>query len=254
MIKLKSANDLEGLRESGKILARVLVALSRAAVSGASLKLLDELARKLLKDAGAESAFLGYRPEESRKPYPAAICTSLNDQIVHGLPDERVLKSGDLLKIDIGVNYKGYITDAAVTVAIGDISSKAKKLMEATKEALKRAIAVCNAGNHLGDIGWEIESAARKGGFSVIRGLTGHGVGFELHEDPTVYNYGSRGEGIELKPGLVLAIEPMVSTGSWSVVQNKDDSYVTSDGSLTAHFEHTVAITESGPEILTAES
>lgn len=251
MIRLKSERDLEGLRASGKVLASVLRKLKEATKEGVTLQSIETLARKLLRDAGAESVFLGYQPEGSRKPYPAAICTSLNDQVVHGLPTKYVLKSGDILKIDIGVRYRGYVTDAATTVAIGEVPQKVLKLMEVTESALRNAIEACKAGNHLGDIGWAIESVVRKNGFRVIRGLTGHGVGFELHEDPDVHNYGDKGKGLLLEPGLVLAIEPMVSMGSADVVQEKDDSYVTKDGSLSAHFEHTAAITERGPEVLT---
>lgn len=251
MIRLKSAKDIEGLRASGEILARVLRELRNAAHEGVSLCSLDELARKLLKEAGAGSAFLGYRPEGSTKAYPAAICTSVNKQVVHGLPTDYVLKSGDVLKIDTGVSYRGYITDSATTVAIGPVSKEIKKLMEVTERALSDAIGACKKGNRLGDVGWAVEDAAKKSGFSVVRGLTGHGVGFKLHEDPAVYNYGNRGEGMELKPGLVLAIEPMISIGKGDVMQEADDSFVTRDGSVSAHFEHTVAITSAGPETLT---
>ncbi len=251
MIRLKSTKDIEGLRASGKILARVLGELRKSAKEGVSLRSLDELARKLLKDAGAESAFLGYRPEGGTKPYPAAICTSINEQVVHGLPTDYILKRGDVLKIDTGVRYEGYITDSATTVVIGPASKEIKKLLETTEEALRKAIEACRSGNHLGDIGAAVEETVRKNGFRVVKGLTGHGVGFELHEDPTVYNFGDRGEGIELKPGLVLAIEPMVSVGKGDIEQREDDSFATRDGSVTAHFEHTIAITSAGPEILT---
>ena len=251
MIRLKKENDLRVLRMSGRILASVLQKLEEEVKEGVKLSHLDKLARGLIKEAGAKPAFLGYKPESGTAPYPAAICVSVNEQIVHGLPSEYILKQRDVLKIDFGVNYQGYITDAAVTVGVGELTGKAKELVDITKKALKKAVEVCKSGNHTGDIGWVIEKTVKGAGFRVIKNLTGHGVGFELHEDPTVYNYGSRGEGVELVPGLVLAIEPMVSVSSSRVMQKDDDSYVTEDGSLSAHFEHTVAITESGPEILT---
>ena len=251
MVKLKSSKDLKFLRQSGLILASVLETLKEAAKEGVKLSHLDKLARELIKKAGSKPAFLGYKPEGGAVPYPAAICTSINEQIVHGLPREYILKQGDVLKIDFGVSYQGYITDAAITVGIGDITKKAEKLISTTKEALKKAIEKCRSGNYIGDIGWVIEKTVKSAGFHIIRNLTGHGVGFELHEDPTVYNYGNQGEGIKLVPGLVLAIEPMVGAGSPDILQQSDDSYVTKDGGLSAHFEHTVAITENGPEVLT---
>ena len=251
MIRLKTEKDLQVLRVSGKILASVLERLKEEAREGVQLMYLDKLARELIKKAGAKPAFLGYKPEGGQKPYPAAVCTSVNEQIVHCLPSKYVLKRGDLLKIDFGVSYQGHITDAAVTVGIGDISQEAKRLMSVTEKALQEAIKVCKVGNHLCDIGWSIEKAVTDAGLHVIQDLTGHGVGFELHEEPTVYNYGNRGEGIELQPGLVLAIEPMVSVGSPEIEQQSDDSYITKDRSLSAHFEHTVAITEKEPEVLT---
>lgn len=250
-IRLKSEKDLIILRESGKILASVLEVLKNAARAGVKLSYLDEVARKLIKEAGAKPAFFGYQPEGASKPYPAAICTSMNEVVVHGLPTDYALKPGDVLKIDLGVDYKGYITDAASSVGIWPISKEAEKLMAVTERALREAIRVLASGGHLGDIGAAAEEIVKKSGFQVIKNLTGHGVGFELHEDPTIYNYGRRGEGIELKPGMVLAIEPMVSVSSSRVVQQVDDSFITEDGSLSAHFEHTVAITEKGVEVLT---
>ncbi|MCP6720395.1 MAG: type I methionyl aminopeptidase [Patescibacteria group bacterium] len=252
MIRLKKENDLRVLRTSGRILASVLQKLEEETKEGIELIYLDKLARRLIKKAGAKPAFLGYKPEGGTKLYPAAICTSVNEQIVHCLPSEYVLRKGDVLKIDFGVDYQGYITDSAVTVGIGELTGKAKELVDITKETLEKAIEECRPGKHTGDIGWMIEKTVKGAGFHVIKNLTGHGVGFELHEDPTVYNYGNRGEGVKLVPGLVLAIEPMVSVSSSRVMQKSDDSYVTEDGSLSAHFEHTIAITESGPEVLTS--
>ncbi|MBI5732828.1 type I methionyl aminopeptidase [Candidatus Jorgensenbacteria bacterium] len=251
MVKLKTERDLKSLRRSGNILALILQALEEYARPGVTLEDLDRLAQELLKKEKARSAFLGYRPERGSKAYPAAICTSVNEVVVHGVPTGYKLQNGDVLKIDIGVDYNGYFTDGAVTVGIGSIGEKIQKLIDVTRDALLKAIEVCLVGNRLGDIGWTVENTVRQGGLSVVRGLTGHGVGFALHEEPTVLNYGKRGEGLELKPGLVLAIEPMVSTGSPHIVQRPDDSYATSDGSISAHFEHTVAITDQGIQVLT---
>jgi len=252
MIKLKNENDLKFLRISGRILGAILKAIEKKIKEGVKLSYLDRYARELTEKAGAKPAFLGYRPEGASKPYPAAICASLNEVVVHGIPNDYVIKNGDLVKIDFGVNYKGYFTDAPITVGVGDISKDARRLINTTKESLKEAIKVCRSGMHLGDIGFVIENTVKKENFHVIRGLTGHGVGFELHEDPIVYNYGKKGSGIELKPGLVLALEPMVSVGSSLIVQKDDDSFVTADKSLSAHFEHTVAIVNGGSEILAA--
>ncbi|MBI4034113.1 MAG: type I methionyl aminopeptidase [Candidatus Brennerbacteria bacterium] len=249
-VRLKTEKDLQILRESGKILASVLGILKEAAKEGVKLSHLDELARRLVSEAGAKPAFLGYA-EKGRKPFPAAICASVNEVIVHGVPSDYVLKKGDVLKIDFGVNYKGYITDSAFTVGIPPISDEAKRLINATEQSLYEAINVMRPGGHLGDIGAAVEGAVKKAGFQVIKNLTGHGVGFEIHEDPSIYNFGNPGEGIELKKGMVLAVEPMVAVSSSRVVMQEDGSFVTEDGSQSAHFEHTIAITDDGPEILT---
>ena len=252
MIKLKTEKDLQFLRQSGKILASVLEILKEAAKEGAKLSFLDELARRLIEEAGGKPAFLGYKPEGAKTPYPASICTSVNEVIVHGLPGNYVLNKGDVLKIDAGVSYKGYITDSALTVAIPPVSAEAGKLMAVTEKSLYEAINVIRPGGHLGDIGAAVEGVVSRAGFKIIRNLTGHGVGFELHEDPSIYNFGNRGEGIELKEGMVLAIEPMVSISSSRAVERKDSSFVTEDESLSAHFEHTIAVTEKGAEVLTS--
>lgn len=253
MVLLKKDKDIDGLRKSGKILVSILLALKEAAKEGVTLMDLERKAREMLKDAGASSAFLHYKPEGAKKPYPAVLCTSLNDQIVHGVPTETKLEEGDILKIDFGVVFDGMVTDAALTVGIGKISDEAASLMKATEGALQAGLEAMKApGSRIGDIGWAVEHAAEKEGFSVVDGLTGHGVGFKLHEDPIVYNYGDKGEGMLLKKGLVLAVEPMLSAGSSAIAQAKDDSFYTKDGSLSAHFEKTVAVTDHGIEILTS--
>lgn len=253
MIKLKTEKDLELLRESGAILVRILLALKEKAKIGTNLLELETIARDMIREAGAASAFLNYKSDNASRPYPAVLCTSLNDQIVHGIPFDYSLREGDILKIDCGVVYKERITDAAITVPIGKTTEVAKKMIHTTEQALQKGIAAAKTKNvRLGDIGWAIENKIEENGFSVIDGLTGHGVGFKLHEDPNVYNYGQKGEGMILKEGLVLAIEPMVSAGSSQITQQEDGSYKTKDGSVSAHFEKTIAITKNGVEILTA--
>jgi len=252
MVLFKTPAEIKIMRQGGAIAAAVMQSLIARAEMGATLLELDELARKLIKKGGARPAFLGYRPAAASRPYPAAICASLNNVIVHGLPTDYKLQDGDLLKIDFGVLYQDYYTDLAVTVGVGRVSSPAKKLMAATRGALKNAINVCRSGKRLGDIGWAIAHYVEARGFNAVHNLIGHGIGRSLHEDPEVFNYGERGQGLELSPGMVLAIEPMISAGSPYIIQLPDESYATADGSLSAHFEQTVAITEAGPRILTA--
>lgn len=251
MVKLKSPKDIEELKKSGKILSSILKEIRKEAKAGVQLKFFDELARELLKKFGAKPAFLGYKPEGAVRPFPAAICASVNEKIVHGIPSNYILKNGDILKLDFGVNFNGYITDAAITLGIGKISTEAKKLINVTKLALENAVKECKSNNYLGDIGFAIENSIKGTGFEIVKGLTGHGVGFRLHEDPSVYNYGKRGEGMKLAPGLVLAIEPMVNVGSGEIIQMSDDSFNTKDKRLSAHFEKTIAITENGREVIT---
>ncbi len=251
MINLKTKAEIKIMAEGGKILAQVRDRLAREAKEGVILKELDNLAEKLIRSAGAIPAFLGYRPGGAEKSYPSSICASVNEVVVHGLPTKYKLKSGDILKIDLGVLYKSFYTDTAVTVGIGQISVQAEKLISVTKKALELAIENCQPGKTLGDIGFVINKYARSQGFKVIKGLTGHGIGKQLHEDPIVYNEGREKMGPKLVPGMVLAIEPMLSAGNPEVVQLEDESYATRDGSLSAQFEHTVAITENGPYILT---
>lgn len=251
-IRLKNERDLQFLRISGKILSRTLQLLSHEVKPGVRLKYLDELAKAHIIEEGGVPTFLGYTPEGLNKPYPASICASVNETIVHGIPGNYELKEGDILSIDLGVTFKGYITDGAATVPVGKISTNARRLIEATKKSLQNAIYECIPGNTLGDIGFAVESVAKKEDVFVVGGLTGHGVGFELHEDPSVFNKGRRGTGMKLVPGLVIAIEPMFALGSSIAVLKKDDSFVTKDKSLSAHFEHTIAITEKGYEVLTS--
>lgn len=251
MIKLKSADDIKKIRVSGRILAELLALLKKMVKPGVTTQMLDEAARAFLTRRGARSAFLGYQAEGAGSPFPAAICTSVNEQIVHGVPSSYKLVEGDILKIDAGVDYKGYFSDAAFTVPVGKISERSKRLIKTTQKALADGICAAQPGGRMGDIGAAVSRAVRGMGFRVVNGLTGHGVGFAIHEDPIVHNYGTKGEGMALRPGLVLAIEPMISVGSPDIREEPDGSYTTRDGSLAAHFEHTIAITEKGVEVLT---
>lgn len=250
-ISLKTEKEIAVIAAGGKILAEALKEVSRNAKIGVKLKDLDKLAFNFIKKNNGEPAFLGYRPESSQRPYNASICASVNDVIVHGFPTDYILKEGDVLKIDIGVKYQGFYSDAAMTIGIGKISKNAEFLIMATKTALEAAIDMAKPGNTLGDIGWIIDSTAKKYKFKAVKGLTGHGIGRNLHEDPSIYNFGERGSGIRLEAGMVLAIEPMFAIGTDKVIQQLDESWATSNGELSAHFEHTVAITDNGCRILT---
>lgn len=251
MILFKNKSDVENIYASGQILGKILDELVSFTQEGKTLKDIDIRAQELVAHYGALAAFLGYQPDGAEKPFPAAICTSLNEIVVHGTPSEYRLRKGDVLTIDMGVVYEGMYSDAARTIPIGKPSVKVKNLIQATEKALEAGIAMAKVGNTTGDIGWAIQREAQKHNVKVIKTLTGHGVGFELHEDPPVYNFGKRGEGEVLKEGMVIAIEPMFSMSSEDVVQYEDESYATADGSISAHSEDTIAITKKGPRILT---
>jgi methionyl aminopeptidase len=248
---VKSPSEIEIMAEGGKILAKVMREVIAKAKAGVSLKYLDEYAQKLIEEAGAKPAFLGYRPEGAREAYPASICASVNEVVVHGIPSGYVIREGDLVKLDFGVRHKGFCTDAAFTVVVGEASEKARELVEATRTALFLAIQKMVPGNTLGDIGAAVEQFVEGKGFRIIRDLTGHGIGRRLHEEPSVYNYGKPGQGLKLTPGMVFALEPITALSTNRVRQQEDDSFITADGSVSAHFEHTVAVTEEGPRILT---
>jgi methionyl aminopeptidase len=245
-IQLKSAAEIAKLREANLIVADVLDALEAAARPGMTTWELNEIAAQRLKQLKGESAFLGYHG------YPAVLCTSVNEVVVHGIPrKDVVLKDGDLLSIDFGAFKDGWCGDSARTIPIGKVTPEAEALMTSTRESLERAIAVCVPGNRLGDIGWAVQSHAEGRGYSVVRQFVGHGIGRAMHEEPHVPNYGDAGKGRRLTAGLVVAIEPMINAGSPEVIV-KDDGWtaVTKDGSLSAHFEHSVAITDDGPLVL----
>jgi len=239
------------MREGGKRLAEILRALAEVVRPGMATHELEVQSLVLIKKAGCTPAFLNYKPGGAHKAFPASLCVSINEVVVHGVPSDYVIRDGDLVKLDLGVIWKGFYSDSAVTVGVGNISEEAKRLMKVTRDALFAGIREAQDGNTLGDIGWAIEDTVRSAKFSVADTLTGHGIGRELHEDPWVLNTGRPGAGDALRAGMVIAIEPMVVIGKGHVNQGKDDSFHTADGSLSAHFEHTVAITENGPQVLT---
>lgn len=248
---IKTPAEIELMTESGRMLARALKEIRKEVRPGVEAAVLDLKTREIIKKIGGEPAFLDYSPHDSAEPFPAALCVSINEVAVHGVPGQQVLKPGDVVKIDMGVIYKGYYSDAAFTVALDPAPKGAKELIRVTEEALRAGIKAAKPGSTLGDIGYAISERVNKAGFSIIQGLTGHGIGRDLHEDPFVYNTGKRGDGDVLKPGMVIAIEPMVAIGKGAMRQLADGSFVTKDKSLTAHFEHTVAILKDGPRVLT---
>ena len=246
MINIYSFKEIEAMRESGKILAKIMKQLIKEVKPGITTNYLNKVAEDLILASGVEQAFKGFNN------YPTALCTSLNEEIVHAVPSKRVLKNGDILTLDLGIRFKGYCTDMAITVPVGKITKEAKKLIRTTKEVLEIAIKQCKPSNHLGDIGWAIQNYVEKQGFNVIRDLVGHGVGKEVHEEPQILNYGEKGQRVELKEGMVLALEPMVAMGNYEIEKCADGfGYRTKDRSLTAHFEHTVAITKKEAMVLT---
>ncbi len=245
MIIYKNDQEVEAMRQSNRIVAQILFELKEMAKPGIRTKELDEYAEKRTAELGAKPAFKEYRG------YPASLCTSINEEIVHGIPSTRLLKEGDILSMDFGVVYNGFYGDAAVTVPVGKISSVAKKLIATVKEGLNKGIEQFKVGNRISDISSAVQKCVESNGFSVIRTFVGHGIGFSLHEEPQVPNFGSPGHGPKIKPGMVLAIEPMIAEGSHEVEILEDHwTAVTKDRSLTAHYENTVAATEQGPEIL----
>ncbi len=246
MIIIKTPKEIEIMSRGGKILAKVLQKVARTVKSGITTQELNRLAKELVLRLGAKPSFEGY------KGYPAGLCTSVNEEIVHGIPSIRKLKSGDIIGLDLGVLYKGYYTDSAVTVPVGKVSAEVLRLIEVTKEALKIGIEKVVPGNHIGDISMAIQQYVEKEGFNVVRNLVGHGVGKHVHEEPQIPNYGKPGTGPEIKVGMTLALEPMVVIGSWQAEQAQDGwAFVAKDKSFAAHFEHTVAVTSKAPRILT---
>ena len=248
MITLKSKEELRFLREAGQIVAEVLEELREIIITNSEIttKELDRLAESLILKRGAKPAFKGYRG------FPSSLCTSINEQVVHGIPGPYKLHPGDIVSLDLGVIFNGYYGDAATTMTVGEVRDEAKRLLQTTEEALYRGIKQARVGNRLSDISYAIQSYVEKNGFSVVRALVGHGIGKALHEDPPVPNFGRPHQGPRLAKGMTLAIEPMVNTKSFEVKVREDNwTVVTADGRPSAHFEHSIAITENEPEILT---
>lgn len=250
-IAIKSRREIEQMREIGRFTAEILLELRERAKPGVTTGELDEIATRALEKRGLNSPFLGYAPGGVR-PYPAVLCASVNDEIVHGIPGGRELREGDIISLDFGVEHRGWHGDSAATIAVGEIAPEARRLIETTRDALARGIEQMIPGRRLSDIGHAVQCRAEEEGYAVVRQFVGHGIGREMHEPPQVPNYGRPGRGPRLRAGMVLAIEPMVNMGSEKVRVLKDEwTAVTADGSLSAHFEHTVLITEHGPEVLT---
>ena len=245
MVILKHPEEIEKIRAGNLIVAEVLRELRSAIKPGITTRELNNLAEDLSHKKNARPAFKGYMG------YPFSLCTSVNEEVVHGLPSDRVLVEGDIISLDFGVYYQGYYGDAAITVPVGNVSEKAVRLIQATERGLYEAIKEARTGNRLGDVSFAVQNWAEAAGYSVVRDFVGHGIGRMLHEDPQVPNFGVRGRGIELKAGMVIAIEPMVNEGAYQVRTLSDGwTVVTEDAKLSAHFEHSVAITENGPDIL----
>lgn len=246
MIRIYNEKEIEILRRGGRILAEIMEELKKEVRPGVTTEYLNKVAKDLVFSANAEPSFEGY------DGFPATLCTSINEEIVHAVPKERKLKEGDILSLDLGIKFEEYCTDMAITMPVGKISKEAKKLIKVTKEALKIGIKQIKPGNHLEDIGYVIQKHVEKNGFNVVRELVGHGVGKKVHEEPKIPNYGEGGTGPGLVEGMVLALEPMVTVGDWHIKKTKDGfGYKTADNSLSCHFEHTIAITKKDPEILT---
>jgi len=252
MIDVKSPRDIEAMRASGRLVAEIFARLGERIRPGVTLLELDRLASEYVRQHGAEPLYKGYKGNPpNHPPFPGVICTSVNNEICHGLPSRRVLREGDIVGIDIGLKYKGFCGDACVTFGVGKVSSAAERLLKVTEECLYEGIAVAHAGRSLSDIGLAIQTHAEKNGYSVVREWGGHGIGRKLHEDPSVPHVGPGGHGPKLRPGMTFTIEPMINAGRADCELLKDGwTVVTADGSLSAQFEHTIVVTSNGADIL----
>ncbi len=250
-IPIRTRRESELMREAGRHVAEILLDMREMARPGAATAEFDEFAAEAIKDRGLSSSFLGYAPR-GMPPYPAVVCVSVNEEIVHGIPGSRALEEGDLVSLDFGVSVDGFHADSAVTIAVGQVSSRAQKLLDVTHDSLYRGIEQMVLGNRLSDIGHAVQTRAEAEGFSVVRAFAGHGIGTQMHEPPWIANFGPPGKGSRLRAGMVFAIEPMVNVGGADVKVLDDEwTAITADGQLSAHFEHTVLITEKGPDVLT---
>jgi methionyl aminopeptidase len=253
MIIIKTPEEIKILREGGRRLAKVLYQVRDKVAPGISTKELDAYAEKLIREMGDEPAFLHYRPEGADRPYPASLCVSVNSEVVHGIPGQkRILKEGDIISLDLGLKHKNLFTDMAITVPVGEVKKENLKLLQITEQALQVGINAAMAGNTVGDIGYAIESFIRPYKYGIVEILAGHGVGRAIHEDPHIPNFGKKGKGAKLVPGMVIALEPMINLGTKNVTIDDDGyTFCTADGKNSAHFEHTILITDGEPEILT---
>ena len=246
-IIIKSPHEIGIMRRAGRVVSDTVKVLVREVRPGITTGYLDEVASECIRKAGAKPSFLGYRG------FPKTICVSLNEEIVHGIPGKRLLREGDIVSMDVGAIVEGYHGDSAISVGVGGLSETAKALLDAAEGSLDAAIPHCRPGRRLGDVSWAVQQYAESRGFSVVREYVGHGIGRALHEEPSVPNFGTPGRGIALRPGMVLAIEPMVNVGTWKTrLLNDNWTVVTEDGTLSAHFEHTIVILDGEPEVLTA--
>jgi methionyl aminopeptidase len=251
---ITNETERENLIEGGKRLARVLEVLRAKVAPGMNTEELDDFAEQMIRDGGDEPCFLGYTPDGAQRPYPATLCVSINDEVVHGIPNEsvKILKEGDIVKLDLGLTHNNIIVDAAITVPVGKINDEMKKLLYATEAALAAGIAAASPGNHIGDISSAIQKEIEDAGFSVVKELGGHGVGDRVHEEPFIPNFGRPGRGELLEEGMVLALEPISSAGKAAVILTSDGyTYRTKDGARSAHFEHTILIEKGGARIVT---
>ncbi len=254
MIRLKTPEDIKTLTEGGRRLGKLMSELKDMVKPGLDTRVLEDYAMKRITEAGDLAAFYNYKPVGAKRPYPAALCVSINNEVVHGIPNEevKIIQDGDVVCLDLGLVHEGLITDHAVTVIAGKSTKEHKDIVAASYEALDAGIAAAKAGSHVGDIGAAISAVAEKHGYGLVTALAGHGVGYRVHEDPYVPNVGKKGQGELLKPGLVIAIEPMLTFGSGDVKLLKDGyTYVTHDGKVATHVEHTIVVTEQGPRVLT---
>ncbi len=252
MIYIKTKKEIDFIRESCKIVAETLQLMKANVKVGITTKELDQIAEDYILSNNAKAAFKGYSQGGSSIDYPASICSSVNEEVVHGIPGPRVLKNGDIVSLDVGVYKNGFYGDAALSVAVGELTEEKKKLMDVTEKSLHKGIEEAQAGNHVYDISYAVQTYVEANGFSIVRDLCGHGVGKYLHEDPSIPNFGKKGTGAKLKNGMTLAIEPMVNAGDYRVLTADDGwTVLTRDGSPSAHFEHTILISDNKAEILT---